>query len=98
MADRITTEQLLNLADRAETGLTAEEASRLRAGIAQLDGDRRDLRSRLRVRTRRYNEAASELRCIHRLMTHARERGSHAIPLWAVDAYLSDQPQQEAAA
>lgn len=29
-------EQLLNLADRAEKGLTADEAARLRAGIARL--------------------------------------------------------------
>ncbi|GAA2803332.1 hypothetical protein [Streptomyces showdoensis] len=97
MADRITTSQLLNLADRSERGLTTAEASRLRAGIAQLHDERASLRNRLRVQTRRRNIAVSKLSDIHRLATLARERGNATVPTWAVDACLSDASNQEAA-
>lgn len=99
MADRITTDQLLNLADRAERngGLSAAEAARLRTGLAKLYSDRQDLQNRLRAQSRRYNAAASELRCIHRLVRHAQRRGSVTIPTWALDAYLSVKVYREAA-
>jgi hypothetical protein len=98
MADRITTMQLLNLADRAEDGgLTADEARRLRAGISQLDADRRSLRSRLRLQSRRGNEATTELRALQGLIKRSQQRGVTQLPVWAVAALLSDEPKQEAA-
>jgi hypothetical protein len=97
-ARRITTEQLLNLADRAEGGpLTPEEAQRLRAGISQLDADRRSLRSRLRLQSRRGNEATTELRAVQGLIKRSQQRGVAQIPVWAVAALLSDEPDREAA-
>ncbi|MFE6815975.1 hypothetical protein [Streptomyces sp. NPDC057677] len=97
MADRITIQQLLNLADRAEEGLTPAEARRLRAGITQLDTDRRSLRSRLRLQSRRGNEATTELRAVQGLIQRSQQRGAAQIPVWAVAALLSDEPNREAA-
>ncbi|MEK9524051.1 hypothetical protein MIU24_32460 [Streptomyces venezuelae] len=98
MADRITIQQMLNLADRAEDGgLTPAEARRLRAGISQLDTDRRSLRSRLRLQSRRGNEASAELRAVRGLIQRSQQRGVAQLPVWAVAALLSDEPNREAA-
>ncbi|MFG3488512.1 hypothetical protein [Streptomyces sp. NPDC047972] len=97
-ARHITTEQLLNLADRAEDGgLTPAEARRLRAGISQLDSDRRSLRSRLRLQSRRGNEATTKLRDVQGLVQRSQQRGLAQLPVWAVAALLRDEPNQEAA-
>ncbi|MER6098383.1 hypothetical protein ABT154_21495 [Streptomyces sp. NPDC001728] len=98
MARHITTKQLLNLVDRAERGrLSTEEAVRLRSGIVQLKTDRASLQSRLRVQSRRTNEATTELKALHGLITRSQERGVAQVPVWAVAALLSDEPNREAA-
>lgn len=110
MADRITTEQLLNLADRAEAGpLTAAEASRLRRGLRHLDERCRSLEA-ARASTigrrgnaqRRNVDAARRLSALQALVASTRRRGVRAIAVQTVDAILGTpadtrQRNQEAA-
>ncbi|HEY9373947.1 hypothetical protein [Streptomyces sp.] len=98
MAKPVTTEQLLNLADRAERGpLSADEASRLRTGITQLHDDRRSLRSRLRVQTRQLRRDTEDLTGIRNLVVHSQRRRIAHIPVWSVVAILRGTRPEEAA-
>ncbi|MET9728461.1 hypothetical protein [Streptomyces zaomyceticus] len=97
-ARRITTEQLLNLADRAEGGLTPAEAGRLRQGLRELDEKCRALdfarRSAIRRRTTdRHRSADSDQRltAIRALVASTRRRGARAVPVQIVAAIL-DSP------
>jgi hypothetical protein len=97
MADRITTMQLLNLADRAEDGgLTTAEADRLRRGLRQLDEKCRALdvarRSAIVRRTndgRRSEDSDQRLTAIRALVASTRRRGGRAVPVQTVDAILN---------
>lgn len=98
MADRITIEQLLNLADRAEDGpLTAAEAGRLREGIHALQAHRTILSSKLGQKARRLIRVEPELRAIRRLVTRSRRRGDAHVPLWQLEALIDDDTSLEAA-
>ncbi|TXS22430.1 hypothetical protein EAO70_06105 [Streptomyces sp. adm13(2018)] len=88
MAGRITTEQLLNLADRAEDGpLNAAEARRLREGIAMLSARNATLAGRLgALATHIERGALAELAAVRRLVASSEKRGASHIPLWAIAA------------
>ena len=107
---RITTEQLLNLADRAEDGgLTAEEARRLRAGITQLVERSQQLETARRAAVgyrghivREGQEALRRLTAVRALVESTRHRGGRTVLVPTLAAVL-DAPlefgtrQQEAA-
>lgn len=88
MADRITTAQLLNLADRAERGpLTADEARRLRAGIAALSTSKASIVGRLGAYTvQAEGRAVDDLKAVRRLVANSEQRGVSHIPVWAIAA------------
>lgn len=95
MADRITVEQLLNLADRAERGpLNAAEASRLRAGIAELSASRAALAASKALLEGRLSSYAAQpkgraidgLKAVQRLVAGSERRGVAYLPVWAVAA------------
>jgi hypothetical protein len=93
-----TARQLLILADRAERGpLTADEAARLRAGIAALDFARRSAArnaARIGVEHRR---ARHQLAWISRLVRDAHYGSRRHVTVWALDRALDAEPGEEAA-
>ncbi|MBB4984986.1 hypothetical protein [Streptomyces nymphaeiformis] len=95
MTSRVTTEQLLNLADRAERGpLTATEASRLRTGIAELSASKAalaDSKASLEGRLAAYADqpkgrAIDGLKAVQRLVAGSERRGVTHLPVWAIAA------------
>ncbi|MFE9738855.1 hypothetical protein [Streptomyces sp. NPDC006477] len=100
MADRITIEQLLNLADRAERGpLSAAEASRLRRGLRHLDERCHSLEA-ARSSTigrhgnaQRHNaDAARRLSALQALVASTRRRGGRVVAVQMADAILGTSP------
>ncbi|PVC73500.1 hypothetical protein [Streptomyces sp. CS081A] len=110
MADHITTEQILNLADRAETGrLSTAEADRLRRGIRQLDdrhrateAARRSTALRLRYARTHGRDDRHRMDAVRALVHSTRHRGGRTVLVTTLAAILTapiemNESQQEAA-
>jgi hypothetical protein len=102
MGGKVTVEQLLNLADRAEFngGLSQAEADRLRRGLRDLVADRDAAEVRRRMAARRDSSADfrrrrafKQLATVRALLVASRQRGNRAVPVWILDAALSGTPE-----
>lgn len=109
MTDRITTEQLLNLADRAETGLSTAEADRLRRGIRQLDAQYRATEAARRTTAGHLGRARAQGRddqhrmtAVRALVQSTRRHGGRTVLVTTLAAILTapiemDESRREAA-
>ncbi|MFJ5785376.1 hypothetical protein [Streptomyces hydrogenans] len=91
-----TVDQMLNLADRAEAGLTPAEADRLRAGIRQLDAERRRLANARRSLAgqigntkSRGADALLRIRAVRALVDETRRHGGRAVLVSTLAAALN---------
>lgn len=90
-----TVRQLLVLADRSERGrLTADEAGRLRAGIAALDTGRRAAAQRVTDLDRLRSQVAA----VRSLVRRVQCRGARTVTVLAISVALREQTEAEEAA
>ena len=89
-----TARQLLILADRAERGqLTADEATRLRAGIRAMESARRSAAGSAGLVAADYRRTRRQLAAVNRLLRQARYRGRQTIRVQTLANTLDDYDQ-----